>query len=133
MGHDHNSMMRSLAVGTLCLLATACAADGALDASDPPPRAESVVPGTIHLAVEPQAGSIVVAAVREGSAAAREHVAPGDRLVRLEGQPIGDAREFERRVLGTPPGSSVRVEVVHDGKARRVELPVEEIALDERG
>jgi len=125
--------MRALFVSTLCLLATACASDGARDVRDPPPRAESVVPGTIHVAVEPQAGSIVVAAVREGSAAAREHVAPGDRLVRLQGQPIGDAREFERRVLGTPPGSSVRVEVVHDGKARRVELPVEEIALDERG
>src|SRR5690348_14388142 len=121
MRHDHASM-RALAVGTLCLLATACASDGALDARDPPLRAESVVPGTIHVAVEPQAGSLVVAAVREGSAAAREHLAPGDRLVRLEGQPISDAREFERRVLGTPPGSSVRVEVVHDGKARRVEL-----------
>ena len=125
--------MRPLIVSTLCLLATACASDGALDARDPPPRAESVVPGTIHVAVEPRAGAIVVAAVREGSAAAREHVAAGDRLVCLEGQPIADVREFERRVLGTLPGSRVRVEVVHDGKARRVELPVEEIALDERG
>jgi S1-C subfamily serine protease len=53
--------------------------------------------------------------------------------VRLQGRPLGDARDFERRVLGTPPGSRIRVEVVHDGKARRVELPVEEIALDERG
>ena len=125
--------MRALIASTLYLLATACASDGALDARDAPPRAESVVPGTIHVAVEPQAGAIVVAAVREGSAAAREHVAPGDRLVRLEGQPIADAREFERRVLAARPGSSVRVEVVHDGKARRVELPVGEIALDERG
>jgi S1-C subfamily serine protease len=125
--------MRSFIVSTLCLFATACASEGALDARDPPPPAESVVPGTIHVAVEPQAGAIVVAAVREDSAAAREHVAPGDRLVRLEGQPIGDVREFERRVLGTRPGSRVRVDVVHDGKARRVELPVEEIALDERG
>jgi S1-C subfamily serine protease len=132
MRHDRGSM-RTLILSTLCLLASACASDGARDTRDPLPRAESVVPGTIHVAIEPQGGSIVVAAVREGSAAAREQVAPGDRLVRLEGQPIGDVREFERRVLGTPPGSRVRVQVVHDGKARRVELPVEEIALDERG
>ena len=119
------------------MLASACATGGALDASDPPAGDESPVPGTIGVAVAPSIGAdaraVVVAAVREDSAAARAHVAPGDRLVRLDGEPVESVRGFERRVLNTAPGRSVRVEFVHDGKARRVELPVEEIALDERG
>ena len=42
--------MRALFLSILCLLATACASDGMRQPRDPPPRAESVVPGTIHVA-----------------------------------------------------------------------------------
>jgi S1-C subfamily serine protease len=69
-----------------------------------------------------------VAAVRPGSAAARAGVHGGDRIARLNGEEVTDARQFEQRVLDSPPGSVLRLDLFFGNRTRTIELPVEEIS-----
>jgi S1-C subfamily serine protease len=90
-------------------------------------RATSPVPGTIGIAVARDGAGLRVVAVRPGSPAARAGLRAGDRLERFNGVSIADARDFERRVLDSPPGSVVRLEFAREGDSGVVDLPVEEI------
>lgn len=115
----------------LLLLAGLAACAPAKTAAPEPPVAEgSVVPGTIGVAVERSGDAVVVSAV--GRAAERAGIQIGDHVVRYNGQPIRDVRQFERLVLDSIPGSLVRIEVSRGGATRRVELPVEQIRTAER-
>jgi S1-C subfamily serine protease len=117
-----------LASIVLLIFAAACAAGG----SAPAPHAngyDSVISGTIGVAVATQGEDVVVSAVRADSAAARAGMRAGDRIRRCNGEPVSSAREFERRVLESRPGTVMRLEVGRDTGTRVMELPVEEIAL----
>lgn len=98
-------------------------------ASPPPqrkPAEESLAPATIGVAVERKADSLVVAAVRKGSAAAASvHV--GDVVRSYNGVPVANEREFNRLVLESEPGSTARLEIARGGTVRSVRLPVSEI------
>jgi S1-C subfamily serine protease len=112
----------------LLVLAAACAAGGG--APTPQPQADSddnPLPATIGVAVAAQGADVVVTAVRPDGAAARAGVRSGDRIHRCNGEPVKSAREFERRVLESRPGSVMRLEIGRDAVSRTLELPVEEI------
>ena len=64
-----------------------------------------VVSGTIGVAVRSSPDGVVVSAVGEGS----------------------PARQLERRVLDSLPGSVVRVEVSRGGAVRTLDVPVEQV------
>jgi S1-C subfamily serine protease len=107
------------------LLLAACAGQPA------PPSAAvahaSLLPGSIGVLVEREAAGIVVSAVHKESAAAKAGVRAGDVVLRYNGAPVADAREFNSRVVDSPPGSTVQVELLRDGKVHRLELPVREL------
>ena len=42
---------------------------------------------------------------------------PGDVIVRFQGQEIQDPRDLTRRVAATPPGATVKLDVVRQGGA----------------
>lgn len=112
------------------LLITACAAGGG-GAPPTPPQTDgydSPLPATIGVAVATQGADVVVTAVRPDGAAARAGVRSGDLIQRCNGEPVKSAREFERRVLESRPGSVMRLEIGRDAGSRTLELPVEEIA-----
>jgi S1-C subfamily serine protease len=120
-------MRYAFAVFFVVLLSAACAGDGR-DALVPAAEGyDSPIPGTIGIAVADRGGDVVVTAVRADGAAARAEVREGDRIRRCNGQPVTDAREFERRVLESRPGSVMQIELSRGGALRRVALPVEEI------
>jgi S1-C subfamily serine protease len=107
------------------LLLGACAAQPA------PPSAAvvhaSLLPGSIGVLVQREAAGIVVSAVKQDSAAARAGVRAGDVVLRYNGAAVADLREFNRRVIDSPPGSTARVELLRDGAVHRVEVPVREL------
>ena len=118
--------MRYTCVFLLVLIA-ACASGGGA----PTPKADgydSLIPASIGVAVTTQGGDVVVTAVRPDGPAARAGVRAGDRIQRCNGEVVKGAREFERRVLESRPGSVMRLEIGRDAGTRTLELPVEEIA-----
>jgi len=125
---DADSFMRGLLIATATLAIAACAADP-VRAPQPPITFESPLSGSVGIAVAADGTDVVVIAVRADSAAARAHLQPGDRILRVDGVPVSDATDFERRVLDATPGSVLRVEFVRGTQARIVELPVEEVLL----
>jgi len=117
--------MRSIFIATVSFAIVACAADPARA----PITFESPLSGSIGIAVAAKGSEVVVIAVRAESAAARANLQPGDRIVRLDGVPVTDVTDFDRRVLDATPGSAIRVEFTRGTQTRVVELPVEEMLL----
>lgn len=91
------------------------------------PHEDSVVPGTVGVVVRHQGTNVIVAAV--GKASAERGIRVGDVVLRYNGQAVTSARQFYRLVVDSPPGSISRLEVVRDGAARTLELPVRELDL----
>lgn len=120
--------MRSVSATLLILILTvACAGDGRDTLAPRAERYDSPIPGRIGIAVANQAAGVVVVAVRAGGAAARAGIREGDRISRCNGAPVANARQFERRVLDSRPGSVMQIELSRAGELRSVSLPVEEI------
>ncbi|MBW8906583.1 MAG: PDZ domain-containing protein [Betaproteobacteria bacterium] len=90
---------------------------------------DSPLSSSIGIAVAPMGRDVVVVAVRSDSAAARAHLQPGDRILRLDGAQLTDVTDFERRVLDATAGTVMRVEFTRGTQTRVVELPVEELLL----
>lgn len=53
-----------------------------------------------------------VSQVPEGGAAAEAGVAPGDRIVAIDGKPIADATELKAAISGKNPGDRVQVDLL---------------------
>ena len=115
----------------LCAFAAACASH------EPPPAPEStpdsVVPGTIGVVVSAASAGVVVAAVAAEGPAARAGVRVGDLVQRYNGVSVLDTRQFYRLVLDSVPGSRVELELLRDGSAVRVAVPVQETDTAPRG
>jgi serine protease Do len=62
----------------------------------------------------------LVAEVVPGSPAAEAGLKPGDVITAFQSAKIEDPHGLTRRVGGTPPGTSVTLEVARDGKRRNV-------------
>ncbi|TAK83427.1 MAG: PDZ domain-containing protein [Betaproteobacteria bacterium] len=110
-----------LIVLALAAASVSCAGQPAEQA----PAQESLVPGNIGIAVERKADTLVVVAVRRGSAAASVRL--GDVVRSYNGIPVANEREFNRLVLGSEPGRTAHLEIARDGAPRSIELPVSEI------
>ncbi len=59
--------------------------------------------------------------------AARADLAKGDVIISLAGRGIKDTNELQSIVVGLPPGKPVAVTYVRDGKARTVDVTIEEL------
>lgn len=110
---------------TLFLIGLSACAPAQMPAQAEPPVEGSVVPGTIGVVVERAGDVVVVSAV--GRAAQRAGIRVGDRVVRYNGEPISDVRQFERLVLDSVPGHFAHIDVLRDGTMHSVELPVVQI------
>jgi S1-C subfamily serine protease len=96
---------------------------------DPPVHhpAESVVPGTIGVTVRQTGSAVVVSAAGKGS-----EVRVDDVVLSYNGEPVTSPRQFYRLVVDSAPGSLARIEVLRDGKARALEVPVRELDMTPR-
>jgi serine protease Do len=71
-----------------------------------------------------------VAAVTPGGPAAAAGVEAGDVIVDFNGRPVPRSDDLPQIVATTPPGSSVAVRVIRDGKERSLNVRVEELDLE---
>ncbi|MBW8271017.1 trypsin-like peptidase domain-containing protein [Caldovatus aquaticus] len=70
------------------------------------------------------AGGVLIAAVERGSPAARAGLRPGDVVVALDGERIETSRALVRNVAALPPGQTVRLTVLRDGREREIRVQV---------
>ena len=76
------------------------------------------------LATEPQAGG----------PADKAGIKPGDIVASVDNKPIADTREFIKRIGETPPGTSVDLTIVRNGREQRVAVALGEFPKqDTRG
>jgi serine protease Do len=66
---------------------------------------------------------VLVAAVERGSPAARAGLRIGDTVVALNGERVESSRTLVRGVAAVPPGQTVTLTVMRDGRA--IELPIQ--------
>jgi len=84
-----------------------------------------VVPGRRGGARSRAAGAgVLVAAVERGSPAARAGIRPGDVVVAVEGERIQTSRALVRNVAAVPPGQTIRLTVLRDGREREIRVQV---------
>jgi serine protease Do len=70
----------------------------------------------------PQPEGALVSSVEKGGPAERAGVAPGDVILKLNGQPLKDSTELPVQIASIAPGTSVELEVWRDHAARNVSV-----------
>lgn len=105
-------------------LLAACAANGDVPNA---PAQESLLPGTIGVVVQVSPKGVTVASMRPQGAAERAGLRKGDTIVRYNGTAVKSAREFNRLVLDSPPGSVAELELLRGGESRRLEMRVRQL------
>ncbi len=68
-----------------------------------------------------------IATVIEGSPAQAAGLRPGDVLVELDGEPIGDAGALQRLMVGERIGRSVVARIIRDGRERLRTVVLDEL------
>jgi serine protease Do len=71
-----------------------------------------------------QAQGILVAKVIDASPAAKAGLKPGDVLLKLNDRPITKVAEFRNVIALTTPGSTVRLDLLRDGKPRQLKVAI---------
>src|SRR6478735_6518682 len=69
-----------------------------------------------------QAEGALVAEPQKDGPAAKAGIASGDVITAVNGQSIKDARELARVIGGLAPGSAVKLDTLHNGKGKVVDL-----------
>jgi hypothetical protein len=82
-----------------------------------------------HLNFEPQAG-ILIYNVQVGSPADKAGLEMDDIIVGCQGEKIKDYDSFIANVQKNPPGTSIRLEIIHEGQHKHVELVLAAITED---
>jgi len=72
---------------------------------------------------------VQIAAVVEGSPAQTAGLRPGDVLVELDGEPIGDAGALQRLMVGERIGRSVLARIIRDGRERLRTVVLDELPV----
>lgn len=79
----------------------------------------------------PDTKGALVAQVAPDSPAQTAGLQVGDIIVRYDGRAVDDVQRLRHMVADTPPGTTLTLEVLRDGKPRRVRVTVGELPDDE--
>jgi serine protease Do len=88
----------------------------------------SVIPLTARLAGElraPASDGVVVDQMSRDSSAYKNGLEPGDIIISVNGTTIADPSQFVRLIADTGIGSTVRIEILRDGRRSTLRIPVE--------
>ncbi|MBK5938553.1 DegQ family serine endoprotease [Halochromatium roseum] len=72
----------------------------------------------------------VVAALEPGSPALRAGIKPGDIITGVDGRAVNSANDLRSRVGLLPPGTRIELEVLRDGKTRRLKAQIDDPYAD---
>lgn len=75
----------------------------------------------------PASRGAVVVEIAPGSPAARAKLAPGDVILKFQGEDINGPRDLTRRVAATPPGTTVKLELKRGSESRTIEVGLAEL------
>lgn len=78
----------------------------------------------------PDTKGALVSQVNKGSAAEKAGLKAGDVIIRLDGKELRDTRQLRNLVAATAPGSSVRIDVVRDGKKRTLSATIDKMTAE---
>ncbi len=65
-------------------------------------------------------GGVLIDSVVEGSAAALAGIEVGDTIIAVDGRPVNDIGDLRVRIITTPPGTDVSIEVLRNGQPQTV-------------
>ena len=88
----------------------------------------SVIPLTARLAGElraPATDGVVVDQMSRDSSAYKNGLEPGDIIISVNGTAIADPSQFVRLIADTSIGSTVRIEILRDGRRSALRIPIE--------
>jgi serine protease Do len=71
----------------------------------------------------PAARGVLIAGVERGSPAARAGLRQGDQVIAINGERVETSRALVRNIAAVPPGQTVRLSVLRDGRPN--EIPVQ--------
>ncbi len=61
-------------------------------------------------------GGVLIDNVVDGSAAAAAGIEVGDTIVAVDGRPVGDIGDLRVRIITTPPGTDVEIDILRNGQ-----------------
>ena len=108
------------ASSTTCRSSGACGADRSATCE--------VIPLTARLAGElraPASDGIVVNQMSRDSAAYKNGLEPGDIILSVNGTTIADPSQFVRLIADSSIGSTVRIEILREGRRSTLRIPIE--------
>ncbi|MEZ5855150.1 MAG: PDZ domain-containing protein [Hyphomicrobiaceae bacterium] len=75
-----------------------------------------------------EAKGALVATAQPGTPADKAGIKSGDLIVKVDSKDIGDAKDLARAIGATPPGSTVKVAVIRDGKPLDISVKLTRLA-----
>jgi serine protease Do len=79
-----------------------------------------------------KAEGALVAEPQEGSPAVKAGIKAGDVIISVDGKTVKDARDLAKRIGAMAPGTSVKLEIVRDGKSQAFSLTLGELPKEQR-
>ncbi len=79
-----------------------------------------------------KAEGALVAEPQAGSPAVKAGIKAGDVIIAVDGKTVKDARDLAKRIGAMAPGSSIKLEIVRDGKPQAFSLTLGELPKDQR-
>ncbi|PZA10374.1 serine peptidase [Rhodopseudomonas palustris] len=77
-----------------------------------------------------QARGALVDSPQDGSPAAKAGIKAGDVIAAVNGKEVKDSRELARTISTMAPGSSVKLDVLHNGQSKTIDLTLAEMPGD---
>jgi serine protease Do len=75
----------------------------------------------------------LVSDVTEGSAAARAGLKRGDVILAIQGRAVTDTNALRNEIAATKPGSTIKLQVLRDGKTSEINATLDEMAVAKDG
>jgi S1-C subfamily serine protease len=75
-------------------------------------------------------GGAIVSSITEDGAADRAGLEPGDVILRVDGHQIDDSNDLRNRISSRAPGTEVTLDVVRDGRERRLRATLAELEAE---
>ena len=118
----HSSSLRVLTLAAMMVAPAGAAQDDLLTLRGPGAQIGATFRDPAADSVPRRGGGALVVEVQEKSPAAISGIRAGDLVTAFDGIDVRDTRDVKRLVAETPPGRTVNVTIVRDGRPRSLKV-----------